>query len=201
MVEADGLDSGIHPDGYIDNVTFILDSDFGGVNYSSCGRLANIRKYIDWDNEFFRTKINNLYVDNFILTYRNIVLDDSLSTTVLAHEFGHALGFKEMYKKDGYAHPTGPWNIMSQAFEGHSGNPPSFSAYQKYKYTKWMGNNGINDIPIISGNGTYTLNSLTTASLADTMAYRYYTPSPDSTEYFSSNIGVNLLLLHLIHLR
>lgn len=91
------------------------------------------------------------------------------SISTLCHELFHLLGAPDLYHydSDGFT-PAGPWDIME-------GNYVHMSAYMKYRYGLW-----IDEIPEISGSGTYYLNPLTEP---ENNCYKI-TSSHCSSEYF-----------------
>jgi M6 family metalloprotease-like protein len=149
-------------DGMVDNVCFIIK---GGTD--GWAELLWPHRWAIYDRYVY---INSKRVYDF-----NFQLSDYLSTSgvgVLCHEMFHSLGAPDLYhySYDGLV-PVGPWDVME-----NDGNPPQhMSAYMKYKYGHW-----ISTIPVLSTDGTYTLNPLTSAT-----NNCYKIPSPNSSsEYF-----------------
>jgi len=180
-----GLDSGTSPDGFIDNVTVILGGSFCNPYSEPLGHRSGYTQ-TQWTNmaNDSKPKISGLYVDNIIVHYKNILVDYNWSLSVLAHEFGHALGIDEMYTNHSTVQPVGIWDIMYALDPVNSYPPPSMTAYLKYKYTEWMGFNGTSDIPQILNSGTYTVKPLMSSSLTSgEYAYKFLSPFPDVTEY------------------
>jgi len=149
-------------DGRVDNMSFVIRGATEGwsellwphrsILYTSTVNLANKRV---WDYNF--------HIESHI-QYAGV--------GVLAHEFGHSLGAPDFYHNSQVGTPIGQWDLMSN----NTTLPQSMSAYTKWRYMHW-----VDDLPIISSPGTYTLSPIT--SPADAIGYRI--PSPYSaTEYF-----------------
>jgi len=91
---------------------------------------------------------------------------------VIAHEFGHSLGAPDYYHNSQNGTPIGQWDLMSN----NTPQPQSMSAYTKWHYMHW-----VDDLPIITQAGTYTLHPNTL--FQGVLGYRI--PSPFSlSEYF-----------------
>jgi len=91
---------------------------------------------------------------------------------VIAHEFGHSLGAPDYYHNSQTGTPIGQWDLMSN----NTPLPQSMSAYTKWHYMHW-----VDDLPVISQQGAYTLHPNTLYQ--GVLGYRI--PSPNSaSEYF-----------------
>ncbi len=149
-------------DGKVDNVCFIIKGNTDGWS-----DLLWPHRWSIYDRYVF---INGKRVYDF-----NFQLSAFLTSSgvgVLCHEMFHSLGAPDLYhySYDGLT-PVGPWDLME-----NDGNPPQhMCAYMKYKYGHW-----ISSIPVLTADGTYTLNPLVNAT--DNC---YKIPSPNSSsEYF-----------------
>jgi len=98
----------------------------------------------------------------------------------LAHEFGHNLGFPDMYEMRPLINPVGAWCIMSNINSETPNAPlPSMSAYIKYRYTNWMGAKGTENIPLIclhTYEFEYTIRPLMSNSNDGFVALRFISP-------------------------
>jgi M6 family metalloprotease-like protein len=149
-------------DGLVDNVCFIIQGTAEGWN--------DLLWPHRWSLSSFIVRINNIIVR----TYNFQLSGAGFSTGVLCHEMFHSLGAPDLYhyqKEFLYLQPVGWWDLMES-----STNPPQhMGAYMKHRYGQWIAT-----IPTITSPGTYTLNSLTSAT---NNCYRIN--SPNSTgEYF-----------------
>lgn len=95
-----------------------------------------------------------------------------LNTGVLCHEMSHSLGTYDLYHVNDNLSPIGVWDLMSDNLT----TPQQMSVYTKYRYCKW-----INEIPEITGPGTYTLHPVGGTS-KDNIAYKLKPIGSD--EYF-----------------
>lgn len=143
-----GITLDFDEDGYVDNIEFFIAGDAGGWNdllWPHNWAIQQGRKYtIDGDTIF-----------NYNFQIQEIT--DQRGVGVLSHEMGHALGYPDLYQyADGSTYdPVGPWDIMAST----ATTPQSFGAFTKFKYGGW-----INTIPEITTEGTYTLNSVDSAT-------------------------------------
>jgi M6 family metalloprotease-like protein len=95
-----------------------------------------------------------------------------LNTGVICHEMSHSLGTYDLYHVNDNLSPIGVWDLMSDNLT----TPQQMSVYTKYRYCKW-----INEIPEITGPGTYTLHPVGGTS-KDNIAYKLKPIGSD--EYF-----------------
>ncbi len=149
-------------DGEVDNVCFIVSGNPTG--WSS----------LLWPHMWYlysqSAYINGKRVGTFNFQLQNSLMSSGVG--VLCHEMFHSLGAPDLYHytENGIS-PVGTWDIMENDL-----NPPQhMGAHMKYKYGKWISN-----IPIITSDGTYTLNPLTNA---ENNCYRINSPR-SSNEYF-----------------
>ncbi|MCF7913090.1 MAG: M6 family metalloprotease domain-containing protein [Candidatus Cloacimonetes bacterium] len=120
-------------DGQVDNVCFII----RGGNDAWAELLWAHR----WSLYMADAYINGLQVMDFTFQPRTQV-----EVGTLNHEMFHALGAPDLYHYNNsiYA-PAAMWDLMESG-NGH------MTAYMKYKYGHW-----IDELPLISESGTYTL--------------------------------------------
>ncbi len=148
-------------DGYVDNVCFVIKG--------TAGEWANLLWPHQWSLYSETVNINGKQVYDY-----NFQLQDFLSSegnSVLAHEMFHTLGAPDLYRYVTAGEPIGSWDLMST-----NTNPPQhMSVYMKYRYGTW-----ISDIPVISTSGTYTINSIKSAT---NNCYRINSPN-STTEFF-----------------
>lgn len=145
-------------DGYIDNVCFIIRGNSEGWN-----DLLWAHRWVLYTETVY---INGKRVWDYTFQPENQAV-----VSTICHEMFHALGAPDLYRynHDGFD-PVGTWDIMHSGFS-HMG------AHMKYKYAnkKW-----VTEIPVISEQGEYTLNPLT----SDTNnAFRINSPN-SGTQYF-----------------
>jgi len=151
-------------DGYVDNISFTIS---GGT-----GAWASLLWPHRWSLFSYTVSINGKQVSDYLFmlggsSYYNV--------STLCHEFFHVLGAPDLYHYDSGStySPAGSWDIMCS---NASGAPQYMSAFMKYKYGDW-----INEIPVISEDGVYTLDKL---GIEDgTVSYRIDSPN-NSNEYF-----------------
>ncbi len=158
QIEATGNDFDMDNDGYIDNITFIIQGATDGWSDLLWPHM--------WALYSFDVRVNGLQV-----YYYNFQLSNSFGVSVLCHELFHTLGAPDLYRYDNDdITPVGPWDLMARNL-----NPPQhMSAYMKTTYGGWF-----NSIPEITTDGTYTLAPLDTDPFA-----AYVISSPNSSEYF-----------------
>ena len=149
-------------DGKVDNVCFII--------YGSSTAWADLLWPHRWALYTQTVNINNKRVYDY-----NFQLQNSLKSSgvgVLCHEMFHSLGAPDLYHYTSNGiNPVYRWDIMD-----NNRNPPQhMCAHMKWKYGTW-----INNIPVISAPGTYTLKPLINSA---NNCYKIL--SPHSTiEYF-----------------
>jgi len=156
-IDADG-------DGQVDNVNFVIKGGPDGWN--------DLLWPHKWSLYTITVNINGKRVYTYNFNLENSMNSDGVS--VLAHEFGHALGAPDYYRYENtYAYqPVGPWDLMSNDLDP----PQSMSAYTKWYYMHW-----IPSIPTVTEDGFYTLYPNTTHPNNHALKI----PSPNSsTEYF-----------------
>ena len=148
-------------DFYFDNVTYVIQ----GASSSWSSLLWPHRSWF-----FGYYEIGGIGIRDY-----NFIMSDfyySRGVGVVAHEFFHSLGAPDYYhyNQDAFS-PVGKWDIMCQDV-----NPPQhMSAYSKYTFASWL-----NDIPMITSSGTYSLKPLTSET---NNCYKIYSPNSDN-EYF-----------------
>ena len=158
QVEGSGIDYDHDDDQFIDNVCFIIKGRTDG--------WSDLLWPHQWSLYTYDVRINGARVYDF-----NFQLSEALGVSVLCHEMFHSLGAPDLYRyENDDITPVGPWDLMS-----HNKTPPQhMSAYMKMKYGKWF-----SQIPVITADGTYTLNPLSSDAFA-----AYKIASPNSTSEF-----------------
>ncbi len=136
----DGLDIDANNDGYIDNISFIIEG--GTTAWASL--LWPHRGWLS--GGVIRGKATNSY---------NLQIQDFIAqegSSVLCHEMFHTLGAPDLYHYVNVGlEPVGTWDLMS-----YNTTPPQhMGAYMKFRYGHW-----IPAIPEISSQGAYTLQPL-----------------------------------------
>ena len=149
-------------DGRVDNVVFIV----RGATTAWSTLLWPHR----WSLYSQTVFINGKRVWDF-----NFQLETSLQSSgvgVLCHEMYHSLGAPDLYRYTTTdITPVGQWDVMAS-----NNNPPQYmGAWMKRKYGGW-----INDIPVITQSGVYTLNPLQSST---GNAWRINSPN-SSSEFF-----------------
>jgi M6 family metalloprotease-like protein len=144
-------------DNRVDNVCFII--------RGSSGAWAELLWAHRWSLFSFDVRIHGKRVWDY--TFQP---ETQCGISTLCHELFHTLGAPDLYRYETAGTPVGPWDLMSSGFV-HMG------AWMKYKYAQ---GNWINDIPVISGSGTFTLNPLTSP---ENNAYKILSPY-SNTEFF-----------------
>lgn len=156
-----GLNLDYNNDGRVDNVVFIVR---GGT--TAWSTLLWPHRWSLYSQTVF---IHGKRVWDF-----NFQLETSLQTSgvgVLCHEMYHSLSAPDLYRYTNTSiTPVGQWDVMAS-----NNNPPQYmGAWMKRKYGGWIDN-----IPVISQSGVYTLNPLQSST---NNAYRIN--SPNSTSEF-----------------
>lgn len=128
-------------DGNIDNVVFVVKGNVGGWS-----DLLWPHRWVLYDRDVM---ICGKVVRDF-----NFQLETStyFSTSTLCHEMFHSLGAPDLYhySYEGLS-PVGAWDLMC-----NNTNPPQHSgAYMKHRYGNW-----IDELPVITDYGTYTLDAI-----------------------------------------
>ncbi len=149
------LDLDADGDGLIDNVVIIVQGTPSAWNTLLWPHAWALYQYA--------VTINGKRAYSYNLQTQSFVSNGSTQT--LVHEMLHNIGFPDLYhySYDGL-NPVGVWDVMASP----TAPPQHPGAWCKYKYGHWLP-----APPEISGNGTYTLNPLTSAGGC---AYRI--PSP-----------------------
>lgn len=161
-------------DGFVDNLTIIL---------SNGSEISN--KHLLWphrsdmalpEDRALRIKgskmVSYLMVFDYANGYGSQFSALPLNTGVLCHEMSHSLGTYDLYHLDGSLNPVGVWDLMSD-------NQPTaqhMTAYTKWRYCKWL-----DELPLISAPGQYTLNPIG-GSTKEKIAYKIQPVGHD--EYF-----------------
>lgn len=138
-----GLNIDMNNDGRVDNVVFIV--------YGSTTAWSTLLWPHRWSLYSYTVNINGKRVYDYNLQVQNNL--KSSGPGVLCHEMTHSFGAPDLYHyvSNGIS-PCHTWDLMCS-----NTNPPQhIGAYMKWKYTHWL-----NNIPIISTPGTYTLSPLT----------------------------------------
>jgi M6 family metalloprotease-like protein len=149
-------------DGRIDNVCFIV--------YGSSTAWADLL----WPHMWSLYSVTAMIRGKRVYTY-NFQLQNSLKSSgvgVLCHEMFHSLGAPDLYHytSNGIS-PMSRWDVM----DANQNPPQHMCAHMKKKYGTW-----IQDIPVISAPGTYTMKYLLASS---NNAYKIPS-SYSSIEYF-----------------
>ncbi len=148
-------------DGKVDNVCFIIRGDADGWN--------ELLWPHQWSLYSLTVNINGKRVYDYNFQIQEMIIDEG--NGVLCHEMFHTFGAPDLYHYEEWGTPIGPWDIMA-----NSQNPPqSMSAYMKFRYGGW-----IDEIPEISGCGTYSLNPITNS---ENNCFKILSPN-DDYEYF-----------------
>jgi M6 family metalloprotease-like protein len=137
------IDFDLDNDGSVDNVNFIAKG--GPTAWSSL--LWPHRAWFGGD-----IQINGLNVHDYNFNLSELSFDGSYGLGTICHEFFHTLGSPDLYhySYDGKV-PVGGWDLM-----GQNSNPPQLmSNFLKWQYTGW-----IEKIPVISKEGKYELNPI-----------------------------------------
>lgn len=149
-------------DGYIDNVSFVVQG-----NPDAWNDLIWPHRYV---LHAYQVIINGaqarLYTFQMELT----------SVQTFCHEMFHMLGAPDLYHYDAdeqFLEPVGNWDLMESGF-GHMG------AYMKYIYAEktW-----ITEMPVISASGSYSLHPLSTSETKNSYIV-YPREQFNTTEYF-----------------
>ncbi len=148
-------------DGDVDNVCFIVQG-----STTAWATLLWPHRWSIYNSTAF---INGSRVYDFNFQLESFL--NSSGNSVLSHEMTHTLGAPDLYRYyDNTIDPVGSWDLMS----GNTNPPQSMSAWMKYKYLDW-----VPTVPTLTQSGTYTINSLWSAT---NNIYRI--PSWRSSEYY-----------------
>lgn len=160
-------------DGFVDNVTFVMQGDPDPV-------WSSMLWPQQWFLEYMPTIFETVYINNKIVRTYNIQLSNMLidpvyssivGTGVLCHEFSHSIGFPDLYhySGDGF-NPVGPWEVM-----GSTGTiPQPHFTFAKQKYGRWTGS--IPEITPTANPITYTLAAINDSPFA---AYKIASSMPN----------------------
>lgn len=131
-------------DGFVDNMVFVVKGNVG-----DWADLLWPHQWWFYEREIF---INGVQVYNFNFQLESAATYFTVST--LCHEMFHSLGAPDLYHyHDPYnLDPAGAWDLMC----GTSNPPQSSCVWLKYRYGNW-----IDELPVISDYGTYTLEANT----------------------------------------
>jgi len=135
----DTLDVDFNDDGLVDNVMFIIKGSSGA--WGDVGLWAHSGALDSYD-----VRINGSRVYHY-----SIQMETYIDVYTFCHETFHVFGAPDLYRYFTSGFPVGSWDLMASG-------TVHMLAYMKYKYTN---KNWINDIPVITESGTYTLNPLT----------------------------------------
>ena len=144
-------------DGRVDSVSFICKGNATGWGSILWGHR--------WSLFSLNVTINGKRVWDFTFQPEN-----QATWNIISHEIFHVFGAPDLYRyTSGGITPVGSWDIMGSG-RGHMGT------HMKYKYTN---QNWVENIPIITHSGKYTINPITSPT---NNVYRIN--SPNSLEYF-----------------
>ena len=166
------LNIDMNNDDYVDNIIFIVKG-----NVQSASAWGSLLWPHTWSfSTSYSAEINGKTIGDFIFLLEENLLYSGVST--LCHEFFHVLGAPDLYHYDKGKdlNPVGQWDLM----EYNTSPPQQMGAYMKYKYGNW-----IDDIPVVSSNGTYTLSPLNSAT-SDKVCYKLTSPiaTGSDAEYY-----------------
>jgi M6 family metalloprotease-like protein len=142
-------------DGYVDNVCFIAKGTSDNWNDMLWPHMWWILEGPEYGAEYI-AYINNKKVGPYNLQLQEFLR--RVGTGVLCHEMFHSLGAPDLYRyKEGQGTftPVGGWDLM----EGTRNPPQHMLSYMKARYGGW-----INSIPLITTNGPYTLQPVTSST-------------------------------------
>ena len=181
-------------DGLVDNLTIIL---------SSCSELGS--RHMLWPHRSDLVSatgeftINGSRVVGYLIVFDEYRAQLTAPTTLgtICHETSHSLGTYDLYHVSGSLNPVGVWDLMSD----NQDTPQQMMAYTKYRYCKW-----IDEIPLISEPGTYTLNPVG-GTTSENIAYKiqpvgrdeYFVVEYRKKEGYDSSIPESGLLVYRIN--
>lgn len=147
-------------DGRVDNVCFIVAGDV-----TAWSTLLWPHR---WSLSTVTATINGKRVWDYNFQIQKNLASMSYGEGTLCHEMFHSIGAPDLYHytDDGIT-SAGPWDVM----DGTLNPAQHMTAYMKWRYGKW-----IDTIPTIKTSGTYSLNTLQTAT-----GNCYKIPTPNST--------------------
>lgn len=164
-------------DGKVDNIIFIIRGAGGDWNS------------ILWPHQWVlytkNVEINGKQVYNY-----NVMMDEGIEVGTMCHEMFHSLGAPDYYHyNESSYYPVAKWDLMAH----NQSVPQNMLVYTKMKYGGWL-----DDIPVISTAGRY---SLTPTSESPFSAYKIPVPNTENGEYlvleyrkpqgFYDNMGLN----------
>ncbi|MBO4645713.1 MAG: M6 family metalloprotease domain-containing protein [Bacteroidales bacterium] len=159
-------------DGYLDNICFVVKGDVA-----------------DWSDLLWPHRwalyTEEVYIHNLRVWDYNFQLSDNVwyfSNSTLCHEMTHTLGAPDLYHYSDSTgmNPVGDWDLMATT----ANVPQQPGAYMKYFYMNWL-----EDLPLITETGRYTLYPLG-GNLRQNLAYKIESENPDEffvLEYRSQN--------------
>ena len=160
-------------DGTVDCVNFIISG--------TSGAWASLLWPHAWSMYYATATLNGKNVERYNFNMEDRTKSDGVS--VLAHEFGHALGLPDLYRYSYNGTPIGSWCLMAS----NAKPPQSISARMKARFPGWSG-----PMRVIETSGYYTLEPVTTSQYNNC----YRINSPNSTmehfvvEYRSNATGL-----------
>ncbi len=126
-------------DTLVDNICFVIEGQVG--DWSDL--LWPHRWYLSYEEAYIHGK--RVWDFNFMLANAR----DYFTAAVLSHEMFHTLSYPDLYRYvDNSITPVGKWDVMS-----NTTNP----GQQANVYTKWKYGNWVDDIPVLTESGEYTI--------------------------------------------
>ena len=124
-------------DGYVDNVTFLINGSPDGWAELLWPHRSSLR--------LFDVYIHDALVDGYNI---NLASGGYFNASVLCHEFGHSLGAPDLYRYfQNDITPIGSWDLMAS----NTNIPQYWSAWMQHRYANWI------DCPILEDSGVYEL--------------------------------------------
>ena len=195
----ESLNIDFNNDGKIDVITFAVNADVDGRDGMFWPHKSNFNDP-NWD-----FTINGKRPDMFTF---ELIQSGYFYVNVFCHELCHVFGAPDLYHNPGNSYsdnpdPVGRWDVMCYNHDDNNLGikQNNASAYIKWKYLNW-----IDDIPIISEAGTYTLHTL--GSHETQNAFRIPTDDPhqfyiveyrSNTELFDENIDGTGLMIYRVN--
>lgn len=131
-------------DGHVDCVSFIISGGPDGWN-----ELLWPHR---WSLYSYEVKINGLRVWDYTFQLQYTYETNRVRLGTIAHEMFHVVGAPDLYRYENDAiSPVGIWDLMAST----TNIPQQMTAYMKYAYGGW-----IDDIPLITESGTYSMSPL-----------------------------------------
>ncbi|MDR1543033.1 MAG: PKD domain-containing protein [Prevotellaceae bacterium] len=163
--QLDALDN----DGYVDNISFIIQGSAGAWSALLWPHRWALYTYQPYYG-------NALYLNGKMVWDYLFVLDNGISQNTLIHEMYHCLGAPDLYTGGTDLGPVSSWDIMAYS---HLTKPQSSTVYISKKYGKF-----VDDIPEILTSDTYTLYDSWDRNPAHPIAYKITSPTSTVGEYF-----------------